>query len=127
MSLKYLGLRLFITILCVVFKIIRLDYKTIPYTLLITFIIYTFIHIINVCLNQYFINNNILDWAGNIIQVNYMFSFIPDNPVLELFYNIIPYKYFYMLLVFPVIIFYLACIYIPNQARRNYKLKKATY
>ena len=114
-----------IPILLFIFKIIRLDYKTIPSTLLITFIIYTVIHFINVILNQYFVDNNILDWAGNIIQVNYMFSFTPDNPVLQLFYDIIPHKYFYMLLAFPIIIFYLGCIYVPNQARRNYRLKKA--
>lgn len=115
-----------IPILLFVFKIIRLDYKTIPYTLLTTFVIYTVIHFINVLLNNYFIANNIVDWAGNVIQVNYMFSFIPDNPVLQLFYKIIPHKYFYMLLAFPIIIFYLGCIYIPNQARRHYKMKRAT-
>lgn len=103
-----------IPILLFVFGIIKLDYKNIASTLLITFVIYTAVHFINVGLNNYFIKNNILDWAGNVIQVNYMFSFSPDNPALQLFYNIIPYKYFYMLLVFPVILVYEVLIYLPR-------------
>ena len=68
-----------IPILLFALKLVKLDYKTIPSTLIITFIIYTAVHFCNVALNNYFINNNILDWQGNIIQVNYMFSVIPDN------------------------------------------------
>ena len=110
-----------IPILLFIFKIIKLDYRTIPATILITFIIYTIVHFINVGLNNYFIENNILDGNGEIIQVNYMFSFLPDNPVLQLFYNIIPYKYFYMLLAFPIIIIYELAIYLPNILKNKYK------
>jgi uncharacterized membrane protein YwaF len=103
-----------IPILLFVFGIIKLDYKNIKSTLLITFVIYTVVHFVNVILNNYFVNNNIVDWVGNIIQVNYMFSFSPDNPALQLFYNIVPHKYFYMLLVFPVILVYEVLIYLPS-------------
>ena len=111
-----------IPILLFIFGIIKLDYRNIKSTLLITFIIYTVIHFINIALNNYFINNNILDWAGNVIQVNYMFSFSPDNPALQLFYSIIPHKYFYMLAVFPVILIYEVLIYLPNILKeKSYK------
>lgn len=114
-----------IPILLFVFKIIKLDYKTIPVTLITTFVIYTLVHFINVGLNNYFIKNNIVDYAGNIIQVNYMFSYYPSNPVLQIFYDIIPYKYFYMLLVLPIIGIILLGIYSPSIIK-DYKLKKAS-
>ena len=113
-----------IPILLFVFKVIKLDYKTIPVTLITTFVIYTIVHFINVGLNNYFIKNNIVDYTGNIIQVNYMFSYYPDNPVLQIFYNIIPYKYFYMLIVLPIIGSILLGIYSPTIIK-DYKLKKA--
>lgn len=113
-----------IPILLFVFKVIKLDYKTIPVTLITTFVIYTIVHFINVGLNNYFIKNNIVDYTGNIIQVNYMFSYYPDNPVLQIFYNIIPYKYFYMLIVLPIIGLILLGIYSPTIIK-DYKLKKA--
>jgi uncharacterized membrane protein YwaF len=116
-----------IPILLFIFKIIKLDYKTIPSTIIITFVIYTLVHFVNVGLNNYFINNNILDWEGNVIQVNYMFSFSPENPVLQLFYNLIPYKYFYMLLAFPIIVIYELLVYLPSilKARKEIKLNLA--
>ena len=106
-----------------IFKIIKLDYKTIPSTLIITFIIYTVVHFINVGLNNYFIENNILNSAEEIMQVNYMFSFSPSNPVLELFYSIIPYRYFYMLLAFPIIVIYELLVYLPSILKEKRKAK----
>ena len=60
------------------------------------------------------IENEILDWAGNVIQVNYMYSIFPENPVLQLFYNLVPHPYWYMFLCIPVIVLYLACIYVKD-------------
>ena len=48
-----------------------------------------------------------------------MFSISPDNPVLQLLYNIIPYKYFYMLLAFPIIVIYEILIYLPGILKKR--------
>ena len=100
-------------------KLIKKDHKCILSTLLITFASYTLIHLINVALNGYFIKNNVLDWAGNIVQVNYMFSTTPENPLLQLFYNIVPYPYWYMLLTIPIIAVYLTIMYLPQIIKRG--------
>ena len=92
-------------------KLVQLKRKYLFSTLFITFISYTIIHFINVLINSYCIKYNIVDNLGNIIKVNYMFSIYPDNPLLNLFYKIIPYSYFYMLLAFPIIAVYLLLIY----------------
>ena len=95
-------------------KLIKLDKKYLLSTLLITFVCYSIIHLINLAINNYCITNNIVNSANEIIQVNYMFSIKPENPFLQLMYNILPYQYFYMLLAFPIIILYLSTIYLIN-------------
>ena len=93
-------------------KLIKLDKKCIWSTVAITLGAYIAIHFINVFINQYCIANNILDWAGEVVQVNYMFSiFHEGNPLLKLFYDIIPYQFWYMLLCIPVAVVYLSAIY----------------
>lgn len=91
--------------------LVKKDVKCIISTIIITFIAYTIIHLINLGLNDYLATNNILDYAGNLIQVNYMYSIKPENPVLQLFYNIIPHPYWYMYLSIPLIVVYLSCFY----------------
>ncbi len=91
--------------------LVKKDPKCIWSTVGITFGSYTIIHFINVALNNYFINNNILDRAGNVVQVNYMYSIVPANPVLAIFRNIVPYDYWYMLLVIPIVVVYLVAVY----------------
>ena len=86
--------------------------KYILSTIGITLVIYTIVHFINLWINQYCIDNNILDWAGNIIQVNYMYSVRPDaNPLLELFWSWNPHPYFYMLPTLGVVAVYELCLY----------------
>ena len=93
-------------------KLIKLDKKCIWSTVAISLGAYIAIHFINVFINQYCIANNILDWAGEVVQVNYMFSiFHGGNPLLKLFYDIIPYPFWYMLLCIPVVVVYLAVLY----------------
>ena len=93
-------------------KLIQLDKKCIWSTVAISLGAYIAIHFINVFINQYCIANNILDWAGEVVQVNYMFSIFHDgNPLLKLFYDIIPYQFWYMLLCIPVAVVYLSAIY----------------
>ncbi|MBE6664755.1 MAG: hypothetical protein E7603_00860 [Ruminococcaceae bacterium] len=92
-------------------RLVKRDVRCIGSTLVITLVSYTIIHFINIALNDYLLTNNILDYAGNLIQVNYMYSIKPENPVLQLFYNIIPYPYWYMFLSLPLIVVYLGCFY----------------
>ena len=54
---------------------------------------------------------NLTDSSGELIQVNYMYSVGPDNPLLNLFYKIIPHSYWYMYLVFPILGVYLIIVY----------------
>ena len=108
-----------IPILLFALKLVEKDYKTIKSTLAITFSVYTVIHFINVAINS----ANIVGPSGSIIQVNYMFSVTPNNPVLNLFYSIIPRPYWYMYLAIPVIIIYLCIWYMP-QIISTFKNKK---
>lgn len=112
-----------IPILMFALKIVKKDFKCILSTILITLVTYSIIHFINVALNKHFLLNNILDNLGNIIKVNYMYSITPSNPILRIFYNIIPHSYWYLLLAFPIILVYLVFIYL-NEIRNH--LKKAS-
>ena len=108
-----------IPILMFKLKLVEKDVSCIKSTLLITFISYTVIHFINIHLNNYLEINNIVDYAGNLIQVNYMYSIKPENPVMALFYQLIPYEYWYMLLALPIIVIYLGFIYRKEFKRSN--------
>jgi uncharacterized membrane protein YwaF len=93
----------------ILFKLglVKRDHKCIKSTIIITFAVYTVIHLINVAINSGLIG------PGDV-QVNYMFSITPNNPVLNLFWSIIPSSYWYMFLAIPVIIVYLAWWYLPE-------------
>lgn len=101
------------------------DYHTITSTLIITLVSYTIIHFINLGLNNYFVTNNITDYKGDIIKVNYMFSVYPENPLLSFFYQIIPYPYWYLYLAIPIIVVYLFLIYLKQFViARKYKYER---
>ena len=68
-------------------------------------------------INDYTAKNSIINSSGEIVKVNYMFSITPDNPVLELFYGIIPHQYWYMYLSFAVISLYLVAVYFKDIIR----------
>ena len=107
-------------------KLIKLDKKCIWSTVAISLGAYIAIHFINVFINQYCIANNILDWAGEVIQVNYMFSiFHEGNPLLMIFYDIIPYQFWYMLLCIPVVVVYLATLYGSYEIYKRFTTAKA--
>jgi TRAP-type C4-dicarboxylate transport system permease small subunit len=108
------------------FKLTKKDAKCIVTTLGITMVSYTVIHFINLWINSYAVANNIVDWAGNVIKVNYMYSIYPDNPVLALFYQIIPHAYWYMYLAVAVITIYLVCIYLPDIIKIIHRKKKVS-
>lgn len=90
------------------------DCRCIGSTLGITLASYTVIHFLNLIINDYCITHQILDSAGELIQVNYMYSLVPEIPMLELFWSWIPHRYFYMLAVLPIVLIYQLCIYAPQ-------------
>jgi uncharacterized membrane protein YwaF len=115
-----------IPVLMFLLGLVKKDVKCIATTLGITMASYTVIHFINLWINSYAVTNNIVDWAGNVIKVNYMFSIYPDNPVLTLFYQIIPHAYWYMYLAVAVITIYLVCIYLPDIIKIIERKKKVS-
>ncbi len=108
-----------IPILLVKLGLIEKDHKCIGSTLLITMMILSVVHCANLLLNWYFREEQILDYAGNLIQVNYMFTVKPENPMLQLFYRVIPHSYWYLYLAIPIIAVYLGVIYIPEFAAKK--------
>ena len=90
-------------------------------TIAITMAIYTGVHLCNVGLNAWLEANNVLDYAGNLIQVNYMYSIVPENPLLALFMQVIPYAYWYMYMIVPILVVYLGIVYLPEILRSRKK------
>ena len=103
---------------------IKKDPKCILSTVAITMVIYTLVHFANLGINAYAAANNITYGADSVIRVNYMFSMRPNNPLVELFYSIIPYQYWYMYLVLPIVVVYLLLVYAP-EIIGHFKKKKA--
>lgn len=100
--------------------IIKIDYKTIPRTLILTAAIYTAVHLINLGLIEYTTVNKITDIYGNPLHINYMYSIQHEGfPLLSTFWKIIPHSYWYMFLVFPIIFIYLAIVYLPQIIREK--------
>lgn len=110
-------LELGIPILMFTFKLTKKDVRCITSTMVITLSSYTVIHFINLLVNAYTASHNILDSSSNVIKVNYMFSIYPENPLLDLFYSIIPCQYWYMYLSFAVVIVYLSAVYAVDIVR----------
>lgn len=108
-------------IILVLLGYIKLESKYIFSTIGLTALIYTFTHLMNVLVNNYCIENNVLDYAGNVIQVNYMYSISPNGlPILTTFKEWIPYDYWYMYPILPIILVYLGIIYFINYlVKRN--------
>ena len=91
--------------------LVKKDVKCIGSTMAITFVVYGAIHFINVALNSYFAANQILNPAGDIVQVNYMYSLRPENPIMAIFWGWIPYEFWYMMPVLGIVAVYLALVY----------------
>ncbi len=93
-----------IPMLMLALGLVKIKPKYIAPCLVTTFTMYTGIHFINLAVNKYLMAKQILDSAGNVIQVNYMYSLSHGgNPALAFFWNLIPHEYFYLLAVVPVI------------------------
>ena len=96
--------------------------KYIISTIAITMVIYTGVHLCNLGINNWLEANNVQDYAGNLIQVNYMYSIVPENPLLALFKQVIPYDYWYMYMIVPILVVYLGIVYLPQILRRKNKV-----
>ena len=105
--------------------LVEKDPRCILSTLLITVGMLTAVHFINLGLNAFFAANQITDAAGNLIQVNYMYTLVPENPVLALFQKVIPYRYWYLYGILPVIAVYLLAVYAPQLL--HHPVKKKAY
>lgn len=82
---------------------IKMSFKYIIPSIIFTFILYTIVHLCNIYINYYLQLNNVTNYLNEPLLVNYMYSLNPEgNPVFEFFYKILPYKYYYMLLLLPV-------------------------
>ena len=95
--------------------------KYILSTLAITMVIYTGVHLCNLGLNAYCQAHNIVGCAGEIIRVNYMYSLVPENPLLALFMQVISYEYWYMYMIVPILAVYLSLVYLPQILRNRKK------
>lgn len=104
-------------------RLVEKDAKCIAFTLLITLCVYTLVHFANVSLNSYFASAQICNPSGALVQVNYMYSLWPENPVLALFWSLIPYKFFYMLPVVLIVLIYLCFVYAKQLLRIKEKVK----
>ena len=115
-----------VPVLMFLLKRTKKDLKCVSWTMLITLGALILIHFINLGINSYCIDNNIVDWKGDIVQVNYMYTIRPENPILQIFYNLIPVELLYMTLCIPVAVAYLIPMYIPEiiRAVKGYKQKK---
>ena len=102
--------------------LVKKDPECIGSTLTITMLLYTLVHLCNLGINRY------CALVGNGIRVNYMFSIDPTNPVIAMFHQLIPYEYWHMYLVLPIVGLYLVLVYAPELTakRRSTALSRHT-
>ncbi len=83
---------------------VKKDPKCTFSTLGITMAVYTLAHFANLIIN-----------ANSDVTVNYMFSIDPNtNPMTQLFYTVIPFEYWYMYMILPIVLIYLGIMYLPQ-------------
>ncbi len=96
--------------------LVKKDATCINSTMTITMFLYSLVHLCNVGINRW------CEAVGNGIRVNYMFSLEPTNPLSALLYKLIPYEYWHMYAILPLLGIYLLIVYAPELAA---KYKKA--
>jgi len=89
-------------------RLVEKDSHCIGSTMAITMALYTVVYLINKLIR-----------ALTGVPVNYMFSVEPTNPLVALFYKIIPYEYWYMYMVLPIVAVYLLIVYAPQLAAKH--------
>ncbi len=105
--------------------LVRKDPKCIGSTMAISMGIYTLVHFANLGVNAWCTANS-FGYGDSVYRANYMFSIRPNNPLVELFYNIIPCQYWYMYMVLPIVFAYLVIVYAP-EIIRHFKNKKRAH
>lgn len=105
---------------------VKKDPKCIVSTVVITMLCYTAIHFINLAINSYCAANQVLNPAGEVVVVNYMYSLFPDNPLIAAFQQIIPGTYWHMYLAVPIVVVYLLPVYAPELIRHFKNKKRVT-
>lgn len=116
-----------IPLLIFALKLAEKDPKCIASTLGITMGIYTVVHGLNVWINAWSAANSFSYNGSDIVNVNYMFSIRPNNPLTSFFHSLIPHTYWYMFLVLPIAAVYLLIVYSPQLlARRKKKTAEKT-
>ena len=99
-----------IPILLFKLDLVKKDAECISSTMTITMFLYTLVHLCNLGINRY------CEAVGNGIRVNYMFSLEPTNPLSALLYKVIPFEYWHMYAILPLLGVYLLVIYAPELA-----------
>ena len=102
-----------IPILLFKLDLVKKDPKCIGSTLVLTMGIYTVVHFINKGINAWCAAAGIMS-GEELLQVNYMYSITPENPLLALFKQLIPYDYWYMYMIVPILAVYLGIVYLPQ-------------
>ena len=104
------------------------DIKKAPATMGSTMAIYTCVHFINIGINNYLSSQamNIVLYSRSIEvpKVNYMYSLGDEgNAVFALFRKIIPFDYWHMYLIAPIIVLFLFTVHRIISIRKNKKEK----
>ena len=104
----------------------RKDPKCIGSTMSITWGAYTAIYGINKLINFLCTAYHVTRPDGSLIQVNYMYSMGPIDPLSGALWKILPCEYWYMLLALPIIAVYLCALYAPQLARSRKRAVRQT-
>lgn len=94
--------------------LVEKDYRCISSTLGITWGAYTAVYGINKLINGLCAFYHVTRADGSLIQVNYMYSMGPIDPLSGALWKMLPYEYWYMLLAIPIIALYLMALYAPQ-------------
>lgn len=94
--------------------LVEKDHRCVGSTLAITWGTYTAIYGINKLINWLCALYQVTRADGSIVQVNYMYSMGPIDPLSGALWKILPCEYWYMLLAMPIIFLYLAGLYAPQ-------------
>ena len=104
----------------------RKDAKCIGSTLGLTWGIYTAVYGINKLINFLCTAYQVTRPDGSLIQVNYMYSMGPIDPLSGALWNILPCEYWYMVLAMPIIALYLCAMYAPQIVHSRKKAWRQT-
>ena len=105
--------------------LVEKDYRCIKSTLTITWSVYTMVYIINKLINGLCVLWQVTRPDGSLIQVNYMYSMGPIDPLSGALWKMLPCEYLYMILAFPIMGLYLMGVYAPELLHRRRERQSA--